>query len=185
VAIAPWRPAWHGELFCRQPVPLPVAVHWRRRAALAVNHLSLAGEHPPQGWLTDWCRQQEWQIQTAQAGAVWSLLAWHEGKLMLGWWSNPGEPQIDAGWIADAFHSPPQTPEQRHALLGGRKSGETAPAGRIVCSCMSIGERAIGEAIASGCRTVGELGKVLKCGTNCGSCIPELKALLAEEQIRA
>ncbi|HBC7113349.1 TPA: nitrate reductase [Raoultella ornithinolytica] len=185
VAIAPWRPAWHGELFCRQPVPLPVAVHWRRRAALAVNHLSLAGEHPPQGWLTDWCRQQEWQIQTAQAGAVWSLLAWHEGRLMLGWWSNPGEPQIDAGWIADAFHSPPQTPEQRHALLGGRKSGETAPAGRIVCSCMSIGERAIGEAIASGCRTVGELGKVLKCGTNCGSCIPELKALLAEEQIRA
>lgn len=185
VAIAPWRPAWHGELFCRQPVPLPVAVHWRRRAALAVNHLSLAGEHPPQGWLTDWCRQQEWQIQTAQAGAVWSLLAWHEGRLMLGWWSNPGEPQIDAGWIADAFHSPPQTPEQRHALLGGRKSGEAAPAGRIVCSCMSIGERAIGEAIASGCRTVGELGKVLKCGTNCGSCIPELKALLAEEQIRA
>jgi hypothetical protein len=33
-----------------------------------------------------------------------------------------GEPQIDAGWIADAFHSPPQTPEQRHALLGGEKA---------------------------------------------------------------
>jgi assimilatory nitrate reductase catalytic subunit len=73
---------------------------------------------------------------------------------------------------------------QRHALLGGKKRRDS-PAGRIVCSCMSIGERAIGEAIASGCRTVGELGKVLKCGTNCGSCIPELKALLAEEQIRA
>jgi assimilatory nitrate reductase catalytic subunit len=69
-----WRPAWHGELFCRQPVPLPVAVHWRRRAALAVNHLSLAGEHPPQEWLTDWCRQQEWQMQTAgrgRYGACW------------------------------------------------------------------------------------------------------------------
>jgi assimilatory nitrate reductase catalytic subunit len=81
-----------------------------------------------------------------------------------------GEPQIDAGWIADAFHSPPQTPSTR---CSAGKSGEC---GRIVCSCMSIGERAIGEAIASGCRTVGELGKVLKCGTNCGSCIPAQSA---------
>ncbi|EIY2678846.1 (2Fe-2S)-binding protein, partial [Raoultella planticola] len=62
---------------------------------------------------------------------------------------------------------------------------ETTPAGRIVCSCFSIGERAISEAIARGCRTPGELGAALKCGTNCGSCIPELKALLAEEQTRA
>ncbi|HHT0373215.1 TPA: (2Fe-2S)-binding protein [Raoultella planticola] len=55
----------------------------------------------------------------------------------------------------------------------------------MVCSCFSIGERAISEAIARGCRTPGELGAALKCGTNCGSCIPELKALLAEEQTRA
>jgi assimilatory nitrate reductase catalytic subunit len=47
-----------------------------------------------------------------------------------------------------------------------------------------VGERAIGEAIASGCRHVGALGK-LKCGTNCGSCVPELNALLAEAQVRA
>ncbi len=151
VAIAPWRPAWQGELFCRQPVPLPASVHWRRRATSGVSHLSLAGEHHPQEWLTDWCRQQGWQMQTAQAGARWSLLAWHEGTLMLGWWSHRCEPEIDVGWIADAFRSPPQTPSQRHALLGGKKSGETAPAGRIVCSCFSIGERAISEAIARGC----------------------------------
>ncbi|VFS63452.1 Molydopterin dinucleotide binding domain [Raoultella planticola] len=88
VAIAPWRPAWQGELFCRQPVPLPASVHWRRRATSGVSHLSLAGEHHPQEWLTDWCRQQGWQMQTAQAGARWSLLAWHEGTLMLGWWSH-------------------------------------------------------------------------------------------------
>ena len=124
-------------------------------------------------------------MQTARAGTTWSLLAWREGQLMLGWWCDIGEPVIDAGWIADAFLSPPETPTHRHALLSGKKSGETAPTGRIVCSCLSVGERAIGEAIANGCRTVGELGKVLKCGTNCGSCIPELKALLAEEQIRA
>ncbi|OGE59176.1 hypothetical protein BHS30_23035, partial [Klebsiella pneumoniae] len=37
------------------------------------------------------------------------------------------------------------------------------------------GEWSINEAIASGCASVGALGGKLKCGTNCGSCVPELK----------
>ncbi|HBT7117427.1 TPA: hypothetical protein MCI42_001673, partial [Klebsiella pneumoniae] len=40
-------------------------------------------------------------------------------------------------------------------------------------------------AIASGCASVGALGGKLKCGTNCGSCVPELNALLAAQRIRA
>lgn len=179
VAIAPWQPAWQGELFCRQPVSLPASVHWRRRAAMGVSHFSLAGEESPHRWLTDWCHQQGWQMQIADAGAVWNLLAWHDGQLMLGWWSDITEPTIDAAWIADAFNVSSPEPALRHALLGGKKGGDVLPPGRIVCSCFSVGERAINEAIASGCRTPGELGKALKCGTNCGSCIPELKALLA------
>ena len=43
----------------------------------------------------------------------------------------------------------------------------------------------IGEAIASGCASVGALGGKLKCGTNCGSCVPELNALLAAQRTRA
>lgn len=180
VAITPWQPAWQGELFCRQPVSLPASAHWRRRAASGVSHFSLAGEESPRRWLTDWCHQQGWQMQVADAGTVWNLLAWHDGQLMLGWWSDAAEPTIDAGWIADAFNVTSPEPALRHALLGGKKGGDVLPPGRIVCSCFSVGERAISEAIASGCSTAGELGKALKCGTNCGSCIPELKALLAE-----
>ncbi len=78
VAIAPGaRPA--GELFCRQPVPLPASVHWRRRATSGVSHLSLAGEHHPQEWLTDWCRQQVADAN-GTGRARWSLLARHEER---------------------------------------------------------------------------------------------------------
>lgn len=59
------------------------------------------------------------------------------------------------------------------------------PRGRIICSCFSVGERAIGEAIASGCRTPVALGAKLKCGTSCGSCLPELKALLTAKGVQA
>jgi assimilatory nitrate reductase catalytic subunit len=44
--------------------------------------------------------------------------------LMLGWWSDIGEPEIDAGWIADAFRSPPRPRSATRCSAG--KSGETA-----------------------------------------------------------
>ena len=124
-------------------------------------------------------------MQVAEGGKVWNLLAWQAGELMLGWWSDGHEPAIDAGWISAAFRAPPQNAAQRHALLSGREGGDTAPRGRIICSCFSVGERTIDDAIAGGCHTLAALGAKLKCGTNCGSCIPELKALLAENLTRA
>ncbi|MEN0615821.1 nitrate reductase [Klebsiella indica] len=184
VAIAPWLPAWKGELFSRQPVPLPASIHWRRRALAGITHLSLAGDIHAREWLVAWCRQQGWQMQVAEGGKVWNLLAWQEGELMLGWWSDGHEPSIDAEWISAAFRTPPQDAAQRHALLSGRKGGDSVPRGRIICSCFSVGERTINEAIADGCHTLNGLGAKLKCGTNCGSCIPELKTLLAENLAR-
>ena len=65
-----------------------------------------------------------------------------------------------------------------HALLGGRQAqGESQ--GRTICSCFGVGEVAIRRAIEQGCDSPASLGAALKCGTNCGSCIPELKNLLA------
>jgi assimilatory nitrate reductase catalytic subunit len=50
----------------------------------------------------------------------------------------------------------------------------------MVCSCYGVGENAINAAIRNGCHSAAALGKTLRCGTNCGSCIPELNALLAK-----
>lgn len=67
----------------------------------------------------------------------------------------------------------------RYRLLAGRDVAAAADTGPIICSCFQIGKRTIEEEISSGrCKTVEALGETLKCGTNCGSCIPELKMLL-------
>ncbi len=60
-----------------------------------------------------------------------------------------------------------------------RQESSAINAGRIICSCFRVSEASIREAIATGARSVEELGKRLRCGTNCGSCIPELRQLLA------
>ena len=56
-------------------------------------------------------------------------------------------------------------------------SGPTAFA-RTVCSCFEVGESQIRAAVAAGA-TFAALQKDLRCGTNCGSCVPELRRLAA------
>ncbi len=56
--------------------------------------------------------------------------------------------------------------------------GESQPADKIICSCFQISENRIQQAIEDNCDSIEKLGDKLKCGANCGSCIPELKVLL-------
>ncbi|MGQ0511631.1 MAG: nitrite reductase small subunit NirD [Betaproteobacteria bacterium] len=49
---------------------------------------------------------------------------------------------------------------------------------RAVCACFNVGESEIRAAVAAGATLAG-LQKNLLCGTNCGSCVPELRRLAA------
>jgi len=69
---------------------------------------------------------------------------------------------------------------QRRFLLSGRSSEGLASTGPVVCACFGVGRASISEAIADGARSAAEIGARLKAGTNCGSCIPELKRLIAQ-----
>ncbi len=49
---------------------------------------------------------------------------------------------------------------------------------RTVCACFKVGEAQLRAAVAAGANFAG-LQKNLKCGTNCGSCVPELRRIVA------
>ncbi|MNE86451.1 Nitrate reductase [compost metagenome] len=99
---------------------------------------------------------------------------------MLGFWEGKALPALAHDFIASAFQTPPSALFERHALLGGQSPGERKDPGPIICSCFGVGENTIREAIADGCDSAAALGAKLRCGTNCGSCVPELKGLIAE-----
>ncbi|MFK8049131.1 MAG: molybdopterin-dependent oxidoreductase [Halioglobus sp.] len=67
--------------------------------------------------------------------------------------------------------------ESYWSILAGDAYQQRA-SGRRICSCFKVSEDRIVEAIEGGVGSVEGLGKQLQCGTNCGSCIPELNALL-------
>jgi len=70
------------------------------------------------------------------------------------------------------------------SLLREREAPQSADglesAGPIVCACFGVGRGTICDAIAAGAGSAAEIGARLKAGTNCGSCIPELKRLIAQ-----
>ena len=68
---------------------------------------------------------------------------------------------------------------RRLAVLAGCAGPAMAPGETPVCVCFSVGARTIENAIrAGGLRDAEEVGAALGAGTNCGSCLPEIKALL-------
>ncbi|TKV22522.1 nitrate reductase [Citrobacter sp. TBCS-14] len=180
VRIMPWQPQWQGEMFSRHQLTLPGFVHWWRKAADTVFRYTLAGDREFASWLCQYCTAQGWQIQQAHWGQGLNILAWREGQLMLGFWSAATQPEIDTVTILAAFVRAPDNAEIRHALLSGKPAGIAPDEGAIVCSCFSVGETAIVRAITDGCHSVQTLGQQLRCGSNCGSCIPELRALLKQ-----
>lgn len=54
--------------------------------------------------------------------------------------------------------------------------------GRIVCNCLNVAKADIVEAINGGA-DLAALQHTLKCGTECGSCVPELRKLIASRKV--
>ncbi len=73
---------------------------------------------------------------------------------------------------------------ERRAVLSGRQADSSADVGPLVCACFGVGLAAIRDAIASrGAAHTDAIGKLLKAGTNCGSCLPDLRRIIAHERV--
>jgi len=60
-------------------------------------------------------------------------------------------------------------------------SGLPALRGRTVCNCFNVSEREI-DAFLAKSNSITALQARLKCGTNCGSCLPELRSKVSLAQ---
>jgi ferredoxin-nitrate reductase len=70
--------------------------------------------------------------------------------------------------------------EKRLQLLRSGKKAEPV-LGKLVCSCGSVGEGNICNKIKEGCKDLGSLCQATGAGQGCGSCRPEVQAILERE----
>jgi assimilatory nitrate reductase catalytic subunit len=86
---------------------------------------------------------------------------------------------IATGWLKEVMSSGTFTEELRRWALAPLPQPPTGQTGRgkIVCNCLDVAENDIIKACEAGADLT-TLQNNLKCGTECGSCLPELKRLM-------
>ncbi|RDS86054.1 nitrate reductase [Dyella psychrodurans] len=84
-------------------------------------------------------------------------------------------------WLSSLFMQDRLEDADRIALLVGEPADPEASTGHVVCSCFGVGRRTICDAIRSrDLDTPAKITAHLRAGGNCGSCVPELRQLIAE-----
>jgi assimilatory nitrate reductase catalytic subunit len=105
--------------------------------------------------------------------------AWlRNGRLMGCLFMGPLEGLPSRNWLAGLFEKPELESRERLALLSGQPPAGQQDAGRTVCSCFGVGENTIVDAIVSGCVSPEAVTSRCQAGGNCGSCLPEIQALI-------
>ncbi|MBX9876579.1 MAG: (2Fe-2S)-binding protein, partial [Beijerinckiaceae bacterium] len=167
---------WHGTILARRPIMLPEVTYWARVRGAGHHAYLLAGEQP----LAVARRALSAAIRTANPGP------WLEGEAGLGAVISDGrlEAVLGIGEAHDEAARDRLAPfmamaqlgtEQRRILLHG---GDAADRGGEICACLGVSCASVQTAIANGAMTLDAVGAVTKAGTSCGSCRPELRALL-------
>jgi len=86
--------------------------------------------------------------------------------------------------LADAWRLERLDSTARRFLLSGRTASARFDASPTICACFGVKLRAIHETIADGACSTEAIGKRLKAGSNCGSCLPELRRIVARAAAR-
>jgi assimilatory nitrate reductase catalytic subunit len=67
----------------------------------------------------------------------------------------------------------------------GRQLGQAFDTSKVICACSGVRLSAVEAAVAKGCASVDAVGEATGAGTNCGSCRPEIAAILPRRQAHA
>ncbi|MBP6901125.1 MAG: molybdopterin-dependent oxidoreductase [Burkholderiaceae bacterium] len=120
-------------------------------------------------------------LQAAQADPAG--LGWEAGELRLQAFVIAGDTRAEA-WIKTLLQDrlPAQSYGRQLLSASAQAPVALAPRGRQVCTCFDVSEPQIvqwlGRCAGAPAQRLGQLQQQLKCGTNCGSCVPELQRLI-------
>jgi assimilatory nitrate reductase catalytic subunit len=182
--VAPLDFAFRGFTRTRTALTPPAGTWWARLAVAGGVEYRLATGRGPLFWHDFAYRWLGPDARLAEQldGGNYSVAAFLDGQLdgcvciapahVAPQWDLAG---LAAAAAADDGRRIPKTESSGYYI------GETEP---VVCACFQVRLDAVRKAVNSGGATsVGDIGRTLRAGTNCGSCLPELKRIIVDERI--
>jgi assimilatory nitrate reductase catalytic subunit len=184
-AIVPIEYRMHGFALTRRPVAFPEGAWWARIAVIGGVGYSFATNTSPAAWRDHFGGTFSGELAeyVDEARGIFRAAAFIEGRLDGCIFLGPtGVARAVPPWdaVKALFEADTVADRDRQILLSGR-NGLPDPGPRI-CACYAVGLAEIESAVASGANSVENIGKLLRAGTNCGSCLPELRKIVAQAQ---
>jgi assimilatory nitrate reductase catalytic subunit len=184
--VAPLAVSHYGFALSRRPFERAGLAYWAAARATFGHILHFALDAPAGGWLA-WQRAMLSEGDTltfadAAAGSYRTAVL-RDGRLeaMIVVGPTPKLPAPE--WLSSQFERATIPIAERRALLAGRPVEGAVDEGPIVCVCFQVGAARIAAAAGEGSRTVEKIGARLGAGTNCGSCVPEIRRLIAAKEV--
>ena len=182
VSIAPYDFVSRGFVLSRKPLKMPDQVLWARATVNGGLGYLIGDNADPKNW-SSWLRSvvgEEFAEYSDFGGGVYRGASFADGAIETCLFIAPARDAGDWEVAKELFAVGALNDEQRRLLLSGKPAQGFASTGPVVCACFGVGRATICDAIAAGARSTAEIGVRLKAGTNCGSCIPEMRRLIAE-----
>jgi assimilatory nitrate reductase catalytic subunit len=190
VRVEPFAVAWHGFILSRAPLDLARVANWTRICGSGFLRYELGGREAvsPEwartllgaGTDADWIEYED-RTEGMLRGA---LLV--DGRLQACLFVSR-RPDLPArSWLGGLFTQDELSARDRATLLAGRAAVQGSDPGPTVCACFGVGRNTIRSAIVQHkLEDAGAVTACLRAGGNCGSCLPEIRQLLAQENSRA
>ncbi|MCG7630056.1 nitrate reductase [Epibacterium sp. MM17-32] len=187
VAVSRFEARWYGFAVSATPLDrdtLEIADYWARARTPGGWRLELAGRRAIADWDATARRlfdlpQADVQLVSDPARGTTRLAYLHGGCVQAALFVAPQPVAVMRDYLTGVPGTAAAT------VLTGRAPVDQPDPGPILCSCFSVGVNSILTAIETGgLMTVDDVGAALQAGTNCGSCKPEIAALLARIQVQ-
>ncbi|MBT2117083.1 molybdopterin-dependent oxidoreductase [Dyella sp. LX-66] len=188
VRVEPFAVRWYGFALARQALPASALSYWTLIRGDRFLRYELAHRERPadcdawaKGWLGATETGADWLAFEDRETGVYRAVHLRDGRIesCLFLAAQPHLPSRQ--WLSSLFALERLDEADRLALLSGEPPGGGGDPGPVVCSCFGVGRNTILDAIrANDLDLPAQITAELRAGGNCGSCIPELRRLIAE-----
>jgi len=184
--VCAYEVAWQGFALSRESLKLADTTIWSRTLGPGCQRYEIAGRRERGDW-GPWARRllgaaadADWIEYADPATGIYRAALLREDRLQGCVFLSRRADLPPRSWLSSLFANSVLTHAERTGLLlGSRAADATVDVGPVVCSCFNVGRNTLIAAIREHALASAEaIGNRLRAGTNCGSCIPELKALL-------
>jgi len=178
---------WHGFVLSRTVLELDQVAYWTKAQGAGFSRYELAGRNRITDFGT-WARallgvtddDADWLEYSDRSAGVYRAVHLVDDRIVACVFVSPRPDLPERAWLAGLFANEQVSDADRAGVLAGRPLRQGADAGATVCSCFGVGKNTICNAIRENdLTTSAQVTACVKAGGNCGSCVPEIRQLIA------